>query len=93
MEEDAMSFLLALLLGPRIVAICLLIFTRAYNGYRLLPILGIIFMPWTTLLHGIIGTRGGYNTKFKIIALILVILIDLGLIGGSFNLLGCNCHI
>jgi hypothetical protein len=71
---------------PRVVILCLAIFTHylstAYTNW-IWPVLGFFFMPYTTLAyawainsHG--SVQGGY-----LVAVILAVLLDLGVIGGG----------
>lgn len=76
-----MAIILAYLIGPRIIALFYLLLTDNFQSLGL-PILGIIFMPWTTVWTGFVGGRGGYNSLFRKLILILMIAIDLGV----FNL-------
>ena len=78
--------LLLVLAFPRVVLVCLFLFTNwittAYNGI-LLPILGFFFLPLTTVVyawevHAHTGQEGIY-----LIFLILAVIIDLGGWGGG----------
>jgi hypothetical protein len=76
-----------ILLGPRIAALVWWLFwplrwNLAFNTI-LWPILGIIFLPWTTLMYVIVFPVAGFwNWLF----LILAIFADVGsLVGGGFG--------
>ena len=78
---------LLLVLGiafPRVILVVLFFFTsfldRAYHGF-LLPLLGFIFVPLTTLVYAWIVNSGGTVSGPYLIAIIVCVLVDLGLIG------------
>ena len=78
-------FTVLILLGPRIAALIWWIFwpTRwtAAFGSIIWPILGIIFLPWTTLMYVIVANPfGGF---WDWLFLILAIFADLGSYGGG----------
>ena len=79
--------LLVLLLGfffPRLIIILLWFFTGwfrdAFSGI-LLPLLGLIFLPLTTLWYGIseVYLPGTVQT----VGLVVAVLLDLGILGGG----------
>jgi hypothetical protein len=47
----------------------------AFNG-PILPILGIVFLPFTTLLYVILNTRGGGLSGLDVVFLLVAVLID-----------------
>jgi hypothetical protein len=55
-------FLLLMLISPRLGIIFLWAFTdyvqRAFNGW-VVPLLGLIFLPWTTLLYLLVAAPAG----------------------------------
>lgn len=77
---------LLLVLGlafPRLVLVLLFLFTnflRAYNGL-LLPLLGFIFLPLTTLIYAWILNSGAHVAGPYLVAIIIGVVVDLGLIG------------
>ena len=79
-------FVLVLLLFPRIVLVLMFLFStylqRAYHDL-LLPILGFIFLPLTTIVYAwLVNARlplEGINLLF----LVLAVVIDLGGLGGG----------
>lgn len=81
---------LPLLLGlafPRVVLVLMLLFTtmlsRTFHGL-LIPILGFIFLPITTVVYTLLVSNGMPATSgFYLIALIICAVADLGLIGGG----------
>ena len=71
---------------PRFAIILVVIFSdyigRAYQT-MLWPLLGFVFMPLTTLAYAwAINSRGSVE-GLQLAAVILAVLIDLGLVGGS----------
>jgi len=72
---------------PRLVIVILAIFTTyLHDAYRgpLWPILGFIFMPFTTLAYAWAWHYGGGNIQGLGLAVIIVAaLMDLGTLGGG----------
>ena len=77
-------FTVLVLLGPRIAALIWWIFWPARWGVVfssiIWPILGIIFLPWATLMYVIIFPVAGF---WDWLFLILAIFADLGSYGGG----------
>ncbi len=69
---------------PRLVLVLLFFFTqfldRAYHGL-LLPLLGFIFLPLTTLIYAWVVNSGGSVQGIYAVAIVVCVLVDLGLIG------------
>jgi len=87
-------FTLLVFLGPRIAGIFWWIFqpTRwvgatevsAFSSW-IFPILGLIFLPWTTLMYVIVGP-GGVVGIWEWLFLILAVVIDIGsYTGGGYG--------
>jgi hypothetical protein len=80
---------LAALIGPRIAIVAWWLFdpfrwAAAFQGAWLWPILGAVFLPWTTLVYVFLapaGAIGGLGLVFLVLALI----VDLGSYGGGFR--------
>jgi hypothetical protein len=71
---------------PRIVLILVFLFSnyldRAYQSI-IWPVLGFVFLPLTTLAYAwAINTRGSVD-GLQLAVVVLAVLIDLGLLGGS----------
>ncbi len=83
-----MPCLIALLalITPRI-AILIVVFFSDYIGAafnsNLWPFLGFFFMPLTTLAYAFAINSSGGVTGYYLLAVIISVLIDLGLLGGS----------
>lgn len=83
-----MPCLLALLafFAPRVVIVLLVLFGdyigRAYQT-TLWPLLGFIFMPYTTLAYAWAINSAGSVSGVYLFVVILAVLVDLGVIGGS----------
>jgi len=79
-------FLILVLLFPRAVLLVLFFFTdyltRAYHGL-LLPLLGFIFLPLTTLTYAWLANSGMPVEGVNLIILIVAVIIDMGGIGGG----------
>jgi hypothetical protein len=71
---------------PRIALVLLFIFSnylqRAYHGL-ILPLLGFLFLPLTTLAYAWMVNSGLPTTGLNLLILIIAVVIDLGGIGGS----------
>ena len=74
------------LLTPR-VAIVLVVFFSDYIGRAyetvLWPFLGFLFMPLTTLAYAWAVNSNGSVTGIYLAAVVIAVLMDLGLVGGS----------
>src|SRR5437870_11640707 len=84
----AMCCVIALLafLGPRLVIFLLWLLTdylsRAFDAF-LLPFLGFLFLPWTTLAYAIAQNELGGLSGLGLLVLVLGFLVDLGALGGG----------
>ena len=71
---------------PRIVLVILWLFTdylgRAFDGF-VLPLLGFIFLPATTLGYAIAQNELGGLGGLGLVALIVGLAVDIGLLGGG----------
>ncbi len=84
-------FALVAVLFPRIAAVIVWlarpgIYSQAFNGGWLLPILGVIFMPLTTVVYVVLwGPNGGFTTT-DFILLVIAIILDISHWGSNiFN--------
>ena len=84
-----MPFILAILgvFFPRVIIVILYFFTgwfaRAFDGF-IIPLIGFIFLPITTLWYAIAVTYfGGAGSTVGLIGIVVAVLLDLGVIGGS----------
>lgn len=71
---------------PRVVLVLMMLFssyiTRAYHGL-LLPLLGLVFLPLTTIVYAwIVNTHHSLEGGW-VLVLILAVLIDAGSLGGA----------
>jgi hypothetical protein len=74
------------LAAPRMAIVLVVVFSdfigRAYDS-PLWPLLGFFFMPLTTLAYAwAINTRGSVD-GVQLVVVVIAVLVDLGLIGGS----------
>ena len=73
-------------LGPRLVIFLLWLFTtymsRAFDTL-LLPLLGFIFLPWTTIAFAIAQNEFGGPSGIGLVVIILGVLADIGVLGGG----------
>jgi predicted MFS family arabinose efflux permease len=78
--------LILFVLFPRIALLLLFFFShyisRAYHGF-LLPLLGFIFLPLTTLVYAWMVNGGQPTTGINLIILIIAVVIDVGGLGGG----------
>ena len=77
---------LLILAFPRVSLILLFLFTtyleRAYHGL-LLPLLGFLFLPLTTLVYAWIINSHYPTSGAYLLALIIAVIIDVGGLGGG----------
>src|SRR3954453_10279613 len=79
---------LAGMLGPRFGIAVLWLFTdrmtRAYeNG--IVPVLGFVFLPWTTFLYALAQGGGDGVGAFGVVMIIIGVLIDLSTLAGGLG--------
>ena len=78
--------LILFLAFPRIALLLLFVFSnylqRAYHGL-ILPLLGFLFLPLTTLAYAWMVNTGLPTTGVNLVILIIAVVIDLGGIGGG----------
>jgi hypothetical protein len=71
---------------PRLILALLFFFTRyldgPYHGF-LIPLLGFFFLPLTTLVYAVVINSGHHPDGIYLVAIIVSVLADLGLIGGG----------
>ena len=75
-------------LGPRALIIFWWLVDPArwnitFNGSPLLPVLGFIFLPWTTIMYVLFWTVGGLDVVGWIFVALAFVL-DIGTYGGGF---------
>ena len=80
--------LLLAMIGPRFVIAMLALFSNylqtAYTGL-LIPLLGFLFMPFTTLAYAWAINTTGQVSGLQLVVVVIAVLIDLGVIGGGAN--------
>jgi hypothetical protein len=78
--------LILFLAFPRIALVLLFLFTnylqRAYHGL-ILPLLGFLFLPLTTLAYAWMANTGRPTTGPNLLILVVAVVIDLGGLGGG----------
>jgi hypothetical protein len=78
--------LVVFLAFPRIALVLLFLFSnyldRAYHGL-ILPLLGFLFLPLTTLAYAWMANTGQPTTGVNLLILIIAVVIDLGGLGGG----------
>jgi hypothetical protein len=78
--------LILFLVFPRVALVLLFLFTNylqhAYHSL-LLPLLGFIFLPLTTLVYAWIVNAGQPTAGINLLFLIIAVVVDLGGLGGG----------
>jgi hypothetical protein len=73
---------------PRIALVLLFLLSnylqRAYHGL-LLPLVGFLFLPLTTLAYAWMANTGRPTTGVNLIILVVAVVIDLGSLGGTYH--------
>lgn len=79
--------LFAILLFPRVVLASMWFFStylqRAYQGGMLLPLLGFIFLPLTTIVYAWELNNGMPTQGINLLWLLIAVIIDLGGLGSG----------
>lgn len=79
--------LLAILLFPRVVLACMWFFTtylqRAFHDGLLIPAIGFIFLPITTIVYAWELNSGMPTEGINLLWLLLAVILDLGGLGGG----------
>jgi hypothetical protein len=79
--------LLVLLLFPRVTLVLMWLFStylqRAFHGELLLPILGFIFLPLTTIVYAWELNSSMQTSGVNLLWLLIAVIIDLGGLGGG----------
>jgi hypothetical protein len=80
--------LLIVLLGfPRVALVLMWLFStylqRAFHGGALLPILGFLFLPLTTIVYAWELNSGMPTEGINLLWLLIAVIIDLGGLGGG----------
>jgi hypothetical protein len=79
-------FILLAFFTPRIVLFILWLFTnylsRAFDGF-VLPLLGFLFLPATTLAYAIAQNELGGVNGLGLIVVLIGLAVDIGLLGGG----------
>jgi hypothetical protein len=81
-------FIILLFAFPRLALLLLFLFTgileRAYHGL-IIPILGFIFLPLTTLVYAYMINSGYPASGPYLLLLLIAVIIDLGGHGGAYS--------
>ena len=79
--------LLVVLLFPRVALVLMWIYStylqHAFHGGLVLPVLGFIFLPLTTIVYAWEINSGMPTTGINLLWLLVAVIIDLGGMGGS----------
>ena len=81
--------LLAVLLFPRIVLVLVWLFSnylqRAFHSGLLLPMLGFLFLPLTTIVYAWELNSGMPTAGINLVWLLIAVILDLGGLGGGVH--------
>jgi len=81
------TVLVILFLGPRVAIVAMALFSsylgRAFGGGILLPLVGWLFLPWTTLAYAWAINSRGEVAGLQAIVVVVAVLVDLGVVGGG----------
>jgi len=79
---------LFLLIGPRFALVCMWLFSdmisRAFRGDFIIPILGIILLPYTMIFYVIVTQYMGMSNPFAWALVIVGFIIDISAYGGGW---------
>ncbi len=88
--------LLILLLFPRVALVLMWIYStylqRAFHGGLVLPVLGFIFLPLTTIVYAWEINSGMPTAGINLLWLLIAVIIDLGGIGGGAHRQSRRCY-
>ena len=73
---------LLVLLFPRVILVLMWLFStvldRAYNHNLVIPLLGFIFLPITTIVYAWLVANGLSITGFNVLLIVIAVLLDVG---------------
>jgi len=79
---------LFLLIGPRFALVCMWLFSdmisRVFGSDFIIPILGIIFLPYTMIFYVVVTLNMGMSNPFAWLLVIVGFLIDISTYGGGW---------
>jgi hypothetical protein len=80
-------FVLVLVMFPRVALVLMWFFStylqRAFHGGLLLPVLGFLFLPLTTIVYAWELNSAMPTTGINLLWLLIAVIIDLGGLGGG----------
>ena len=86
-----MPCLLALLavVFPRVAIVLLWLFSNFFTGVYhglIVPVIGFLFLPLTLIVYTYLAkTSGGHLTTTQFVFIFIAVVVDLGLVGGSYR--------
>ena len=86
-----MPCLLALLAVafPRVAIVLLWLFSNFFTGVYhgiIIPVIGFLFLPLTLIVYTYLAkTSGGHLTTTQFVFIFIAVVVDLGLVGGSYR--------
>lgn len=79
---------LFLLIGPRFALVCMWLFsdlvTRVFGSDFIIPILGIIFLPYTMIFYVVVAQYMGMANPFAWLLVIVGFIIDISAYSGGW---------
>ena len=83
------AILVILIAGPRIAMIAIALLSdylgRAFGDSLLIPLLGWLFLPWTTLAYAWAINSRGEVAGLQLLVVIVAVIVDLSSIGGGVS--------
>ena len=81
--------LLLVAISPRLATVALWLFTdwveRAFDGGWVLPLLGVVFLPWTTTLYVIGFVIGDAAAPWGVLGIFIGLFLDIAVHAGSLG--------
>ncbi len=79
----------AALIGPRVAIVLWWLldparWSLAFGGEWIVPLLGLLFLPWTTLVVAFLAPFGGV-AGLGLLWVVLALIVDLGAYGGGYR--------
>jgi hypothetical protein len=79
---------LFLLIGPRFALVCMWLFSdmisRAFRGDFIVPLLGVIFLPYTMIFYVVVMQYMGMSNPLAWLLVIVGFIIDISAYGGGW---------
>ena len=74
---------------PRVAIVLLWLFSNFFTGVYhglIVPVIGFLFLPLTLIVYTYLAkTSGGHLTTTQFVFIFIAVVVDLGLVGGSYR--------